>query len=80
MTEAEATRIELKPIDWPQMISDLQNLGLGWTWLQQRSGIPRTTLIRYNEGSEPGYKNGERLIACWVHATTRGKDQLPRVA
>lgn len=56
-------------IDWFRILADLSREGYSLEKVAFFTGIPRTTLIEYRQGSEPPYWRGERLMTFWRETT-----------
>lgn len=52
-------------IDWFRLLADLRKLGLTEQHIANETGIPRSTLLGWKQGSQPRHHEGERLIAMW---------------
>lgn len=52
-------------VDWFRLIADLRKTGLTESHISNDTGIPRTTLVGWKQGSQPRHHEGERLIALW---------------
>lgn len=76
-----ANRIEHDPfrVDWFQVLTDLRRHGLPSLHVSRTIGVPHSTVIGWkNEGAEPKFADGERLVDLWIGITQRNRHQLPR--
>jgi hypothetical protein len=65
-------------VDWVTLLDQLRQSGARTTQISQMSGIPRTTLFSYRDGtSSPSHAKGEVLISLWIGITRRPREQLP---
>jgi lambda repressor-like predicted transcriptional regulator len=64
-------------IDWPRIFQDLADRGVHMTEISRRTGIPRTTLNRYLDASQPSHAHGEEIIGEWIATTGRSRTNLP---
>ncbi|OWY35287.1 hypothetical protein [Herbaspirillum aquaticum] len=71
----------LAPIDWFQLLLDIQRRGYTLQTLAAAVDIPRTTLIGWRDlDATPRHPDGERVIALWCQVTGQNRDQIPRIA
>ena len=76
-----ASRIETDPfrVDWFQVLTDLQRQGLPSNQVANVIGVPHSTVIGWkNQGAEPKFADGDRLVDLWVGVTGRNRHQVPR--
>ena len=64
-------------VDWFRILDDLKRLGFSLYALEAQVSIPKSTLIRYKDGTEPSYQNGEKLVSFWCQVTGSGRDAIP---
>ncbi len=66
-------------VDWFRILDDLKREGYGLRDITHFTGIPRSTLLTYRAGSEPGYSTGQKLVMFWAQATSRDAASVPMV-
>lgn len=77
-------------IDWPRLLGDIAHL-LGEPTIDGRGRIPagtrtladylrvsRSTLLRWQDGSEPRHSDGEALLVVWCRLTGKSVAFAPR--
>lgn len=67
-------------VDWFHILDDLKRRGFSLYALEAHIGIPKSSLIRYKEGSEPSHETGEKLIGFWCQVTGSNRDSIPTEA
>jgi lambda repressor-like predicted transcriptional regulator len=67
-------------VDWFRILDDLKRQGVSLYALEAQVEIPRSTLIRYKDGTEPSYHNGERLVGIWCQVTGNDRCAIPVAA
>lgn len=65
-------------VDWFRVLVDLDRLGFPLLDVSEQIEIPRTTMMGWQNGSEPSHAHGETLITFWSAATGKGREDLPR--
>ncbi len=69
----------LSPIDWFQILLDIQRRGYTLQTLAAAVDIPRTTLIGWRDlDATPRHPDGERVISLWCQVTAQTRDEIPR--
>lgn len=81
----------MKPIDWTVILEELAFLlgepdpiyppnrtPLGSRALATALSVDRSAIRRWQEGTEPGHFEGERLLARWCSLTNRDRAFAPR--
>lgn len=67
-------------VDWFRILDDLKRQGFSLYVLDELLLIPKSSLIRYKEGSEPNHATGEKLIGFWCQVTANERECVPTVA
>lgn len=67
-------------VDWFRVLADLRRLGWNSARVAGEIDMPRTTVDGWKAGSVPRYDPGERLVALWVKATGKSRDDVPRIS
>lgn len=75
MVRADALRV-----DWFRILDDLKRQGFSLYALDGLLMIPRSTLIRYKQGSEPNHMTGEKLIDFWCQAMGNPRELVPMIS
>lgn len=66
-------------VDWEALLMDLRRRGITLAAVSEQIGIPRTTLIDYqNRGMTPKHPDGEAIIKFWQGVTSSTREQLPQ--
>lgn len=68
---------ERQYVDWFRVIADLNRCGVSTAEVARRLGIGRSTVIGWRAGAEPGYGDGDRLLALWSDTTGLARDTPP---
>ena len=66
-------------IDWFRVLVQLQAEGYTLHSIAYFTGIPKSSLLSYKQGTQPIYNTGLTLIRCWSEATGQQPDQVPTV-
>lgn len=64
--ETDAAEMEidsLTPVEWPQVLADLNAAGWSDNRIAQTIDVPGSTLKRYKTGSVPNFESGRKLLA-----------------
>lgn len=72
------TNADTSPVNWTLMLSELHECGVPLSRVAAATGIPKTTLYNWSQGSEPRHQDGELLIALWERVTNLSRLDLPR--
>lgn len=67
-------------IDWFKVINDLNNSNFDLELLGDLVGVHKQTVKNWKNGTEPRYRDGEKLIFLWVQATGKKRKQLPTIS
>lgn len=73
MIELAATEV----IHWFRVLRDLRYCGVHISEASRRTGVPRTTLLGWEAGSEPRHSDGERVLMLWCEVTGRDRGAAP---
>lgn len=65
-------------IDWFQILTDLNRLGVPVSSVSQQTRIPKSTILGWKQGAEPKHADGELLIDLWIGLTGNNRHQAPR--
>lgn len=66
------------PVDFGVVIAQLRVGGLSARRLAIRAHVSRGSISNYENGGEPSYTIGERIIAVWREVRGMSLEQLPR--
>lgn len=66
-------------VNWFRLFADLKQVGFSMYAVQDRLGVPKSTLTGWKLGAEPKHSDGERMIWLWCEATLRGREELPMI-
>lgn len=67
-------------VDWFRILDDLKRQGFSLYALEATIAIPKSSLIRYKEGTEPSHQYGEKLIGFWCQVTGNERTEIPTEA
>lgn len=60
-------------VDWWSVVCDLERRGLRHAAIARRVGVSRQAVVAWkNEGKEPGYHAGCRLVDLWMSTVSDG--------
>lgn len=63
MRAAEVIIDSMEPINWPELIAELQAGGASFSSIATCIGCSKGTVQRWANGSMPGYEFGKKLLA-----------------
>lgn len=66
-------------VDWFRLLTQLKDEGYSLYAVSHFTGIPKSTLIGYKQGSQPSYHQGVNLLKFWMQAVGRSAEQVPMV-
>jgi hypothetical protein len=66
-------------IDWFRLLVELKSEGYSLYAVSHFVDIPKSTLIGYQQGSQPLYQNGAKLLRFWSDATGKPQDWAPTI-
>lgn len=66
-------------IDWFRVLIDLQRRGLPVSLVAGQLRIPESTILRWKQGAEPRYADGEALVSLWARLMDAPRDTAPRL-
>ena len=68
-------------VDWVTLMAELRRMGMPARTIASHVSLSHSVLIDYAQGvKSPIHANGERLIAFWMQATGKAREQLPTTA
>lgn len=67
-------------VDWFRLLDQLKAEGYSLYGVSHFTGIPKSTLIGYKNGSQPSYHQGLQLIAAWAQATGKPESAVPTIS
>jgi len=79
-TRAFGNRTNDIRVDWFRLLDQLKAEGYSLYGVSHFTGIPKSTLIGYKQGSQPSYHQGLQLIACWAEATGKQAADVPKIS
>lgn len=66
-------------VDWFQVLTDLKKVGLSMYDVSDLIDVPKATLLSWkNDGAQPRYDPGSKLVALWCARRNQNQDELPR--
>lgn len=66
-------------IDWSAILDELRRRGIGPSSVAEQIGIPKSTLLGWRDGAQPGHADGEKLLAFWCRVTSSARESAPRI-
>lgn len=67
-------------VDWFRLLDQLKDVGYSLYAVSHFTGIPKSTLIGYKQGSQPSYHHGVRLVAFWAEAGGKEIADVPTIS
>jgi hypothetical protein len=67
-------------IDWFRLLVNLGKEGYSLRSISHFTGIPKTTLVGYKNGSQPAYHIGVCLLQFWSEATGHDSTEAPTIS
>ena len=67
------------PVHWFSVLRDLIYAGRSLRHIARQVNLSRSQIARmYNEGTEPKFEAGERLLCLWMTVTGKTEAEIPR--
>jgi transcriptional regulator with XRE-family HTH domain len=67
-------------VHWFRIFVQLKAKGYSIYDVANKTGIPRSTLVTYQSGTEPRYSNGEHLLQFWARELGKTVDEAPKIS
>lgn len=67
-------------VDWFRLLNQLKVEGYSLYGVSHFTGIPKSTLIGYKNGSQPSYHQGVDLLQFWSQATGKALAEVPTIS
>jgi len=67
-------------VDWFRLLNQLKDEGYSLYGVSHFTGIPKSTLIGYKNGSQPSYHQGVSLLQFWSQATGKELADVPTIS
>lgn len=67
-------------VDWFRILAHLKAEKWSLSAISHFTGIPRSSLMGYKQGSQPSYHYGVRLLAFWSQSCGQDQSQAPMVS
>lgn len=69
------------PVHWFSVLRDLIYAGRSLRNIARQVHMSRSQVARlYNEGTEPKFEAGERLLRLWMVVTGKSEEEIPRMS
>jgi hypothetical protein len=66
-------------VDWFRLLSELKVEGYSLYGISHLTGISKSSLIGYKQGSQPPYHQGVLLVTCWAQALGKDVTEVPTI-
>ncbi|HWK72193.1 MAG TPA: hypothetical protein VNS29_15270 [Burkholderiaceae bacterium] len=67
-------------VDWFRLLVQLKDVGYTSYAVSHFTGIPKSTLMSYKQGTQPSHQHGERLLKFWGEAIGAPVATAPRIS
>lgn len=79
-TRAFGNRANDIRVDWFRLLVQLKDQGYSLYGISHLTGISKSSLIGYKQGSQPPYHQGVLLVKCWAQAMDKDIADVPTIS
>ncbi|MRT30805.1 hypothetical protein [Herbaspirillum sp. CAH-3] len=72
-------QVKATPVDFPRLITELIAGGFSFSSMAACTGIPKSTIESWRDGTEPSHSRGARFICLWAAVHLKQPSDAPTI-